>query len=101
MLDLVHDAIRDVRNNHAEDNGELDLEKSVHIENSIDIYRDELMEFHYTQLEENKYSKKAGFMFLDYLNRMGKIGDHLFNVNEALAGWKVKATYDRVAEVRE
>jgi phosphate:Na+ symporter len=42
----------------------------------------------------------VGFVFLDYLNRLEKIGDHLFNVNEALAGVKVKAAYDRVVEER-
>ncbi len=100
MLDRVHDAIRNVRENLASDNGSIDLEKSLHLENSIDLYRDELLEFHYAQLEDNGYSNQVGFVFLDYLNRLEKIGDHLFNVNEAIAGKKVKAAYERVVEER-
>lgn len=100
MLDLVHDAIRNVRENLALENGEIDLEKSMHIENTIDLYRDELMEFHYAQLEDKVYSNQVGLIFLDYLNRLEKIGDHLFNVNEAIAGKKVKAAYGRVVEER-
>ncbi|WP_372633477.1 Na/Pi cotransporter family protein [Fodinibius sp.] len=100
MLDRVHDAIRNVRENLSGDNGDIDLEKSLHLENSIDLYRDELLEFHYAQLEDNGYSNQVGFVFLDYLNRLEKIGDHLFNVNEAIAGKKVKAAYERVVEER-
>ncbi len=100
MLDLVYDAIRNVRENLALDNGSINLEKSMHLENAIDLYRDDLLEFHYAQLENNVYSNKVGFVFLDYLNRLEKIGDHLFNVNEAIAGVKVKAAYERVVEER-
>lgn len=100
MLDLVHDSIQNVRDNLALEDEDIDLEKAVYIENSIDLIRDELLEYHYAQLENNVYTNKVGFVFLDYLNRLEKIGDHLFNVNEALAGKKVKAAYDRVMEER-
>ncbi len=100
LLHLVHDAIRNVRENLAKESNEIDLEKSIAIENEIDTLRDELMDFHYSQLESNGYSNKMGFMFLDYLNRLEKIGDHLFNVNEAIVGVKVKAAYERVIEER-
>ena len=98
LLDLVHDAIQNTRNNLAEDNGKIDLQKSIEIEDAIDECRDSLQEFHYSQLENNVYSNEVGFVFLDYLNRLEKIGDHLFNVNEAIAGVKVKAAYEEVVE---
>lgn len=100
MLNLVHDAIRNVRENLALDSENIDLEQSLHLENTIDLYRDELLEYHYAQLESKTYSNQVGFVFLDYLNRLEKIGDHLFNANEALAGVKVKAAYERVIEKR-
>ncbi len=96
LLDLIHDAIRHVRENLDKDNGNIDLEKSIKIEDAIDECRDDLLEFHYAQLEKNVYSNKVGFVFLDYVNRLEKIGDHLFNVNEAIAGVKVKAAYEKV-----
>lgn len=100
LLDLVHDAIRHVRENLDKEKEEIDLDKSMAIEDAIDDCRDDLLEFHYAQLEKNTYSNEIGFVFLDYLNRLEKIGDHLFNVNEALAGVKVKAAYERVIEER-
>lgn len=96
MLDLLHDAIRLVRKNLDLENGELDLQKAISVEKKINKMRDDLLEKHYKRLEEKEYSNQAGFIFLDYLNRMEKVGDHLFNVNEALAGRKVKAAYSEV-----
>jgi len=100
MLDLIYESIRNVRENLEQDNGAINLDKSLQIEESINDYRDELLEYHYAQLENNVYSTKVGFVFLDYLNRLEKIGDHLFNVNEAIAGVKVKAAYEEVVEER-
>jgi phosphate:Na+ symporter len=100
MLNLILENIQLVRENLKKDYGTIDLDDAIEVEGYIDSYRDELLEFHYSQLENKAYSNKAGFIFLDYVNRMEKIGDHLFNVNEALAGVKVKAAYEKVIEKR-
>lgn len=100
LMDLVHDAIRNVRENLDRDVENIKLDESIRIEDAINDCRDDLLEFHYAQLEENVYSTKVGFAFLDYVNRLEKIGDHLFNVNEAIAGVKVKAAYEEVIEER-
>ncbi len=98
MLDLVHEGIRHVRKNLKLDSDTINLDQAIKIEYDINRKRDELLEFHYEQLEKNLYSNQAGFIFLDYLNRLEKVGDHLFNVNEALADRKVKAAYEKVVE---
>lgn len=101
MLDLLHKAIRLVRNNLDQDNGEFDLQKAIDIEKKINMMRDDLLDKHYKRLEDKSYSNKAGFIYLDYMNRMEKIGDHLFNVSEAIAGRKVKSAYATVMEERK
>ncbi|MFU8813203.1 MAG: Na/Pi cotransporter family protein [Balneolaceae bacterium] len=100
IMNMVHKAIRNVREN-IELNGEIDLEKSIKIEDRINEIRDELMDEHYKRLEKKSYSAQAGFIYLDFLARLEKIGDHLFNVNEALAGRKVKSAYKKVMEAGE
>lgn len=100
LMDLIHENIRLVRSNLEKEPGSINLDEAMEVEQAINSYRDELLEFHYLQLETNAYSNKVGFIFLDYLNRLEKIGDHLFNVNEALAGVKVKAAYEKVVEER-
>lgn len=101
LLDLIHEAIRHVRSELELDNGESDLAKAMDIENRINKCRDKLLEYHYGQLENKTYSNQVGFVFLDYVNRLEKIGDHIFNVNEAIAGVKVKAAYEKVVEAND
>lgn len=100
MLDLIHNAIINMRKNMDLENEHVSLDEAMDIESRINQCRDELLHFHYEQLENNIYSNQVGFVFLDYLNRLEKIGDHIFNVNEALAGVKVKAAYEKVVEER-
>ena len=101
LLDLIHEAIRHVRQDLELDNDETDLSIAMEIENRINKCRDGLLEYHYGQLEKKTYSNQVGFVFLDYVNRLEKIGDHIFNVNEAIAGVKVKAAYEKVVEANE
>lgn len=89
-----------MRENLNKDNDDIDLEEATRIENAIDLERDKLMDYHYDQLENKVYSTQVGFVFMDYLNRLEKIGDHLFNVNEAPAGVKIKSAYETVMEKR-
>ncbi|MEX2402880.1 MAG: Na/Pi cotransporter family protein [Balneolales bacterium] len=89
-LDLVHNAIKLMRANMKSVNGEVDLDEAIKIENQINLMRDSMKEAHYKRLEDGTYSARAGVTFLDYLTRLEKIGDHIFNVNEALAGKKLK-----------
>ena len=96
LFDLVHTAIQLVRLNLDRQNGEVDLERAIQLEKQINEMRDRLKEAHYERLESGAYSTKTGVIYLDYLSRLEKIGDHLFNVNEAIAGRKVKAAYSEI-----
>lgn len=100
MLDLIFDGIRHMRKNLDGNEVDPDLKKAKEIEEAIDACRDKLQDFHYKQLEQNAYSNKVGFLFLDYVNRLEKIGDHIFNINEAIVGVKVKSAYKTVMEER-
>ncbi|MCH8569680.1 MAG: Na/Pi cotransporter family protein [Balneolales bacterium] len=91
MLSAVHDAIIIMRDNINAPSGKADLEAAVKAEYRINELRDKLREEHYIRLELGTYSVRAGIIFLDYLNRLEKIGDHIMNVNEAAAGRRFKA----------
>ncbi|MGF1669026.1 MAG: PhoU domain-containing protein, partial [Balneolaceae bacterium] len=98
MLDLILDSIHLVRENMENGNGKVDLDKAIEIEEKIDEKRDTLKQAHYKRLEKGAYKAKEGVFYLDFLTRLEKIGDHLFNVNEALAGKKIKSAYRTVIE---
>lgn len=96
MLNLIHSAIRNMRLNMKSMNGEVTLDKAIKHENRINELRDKLKNAHYQRLEDSTYSAQAGVIFLDYITRLEKIGDHIFNVNEAIAGKKLKTHSDEL-----
>lgn len=91
-LDVVLKAIKLMRKNMENVNGELniDLGAAIELENEINATRDKMKDAHYRRLEQGVYTSQAGVIFLDYITRLEKIGDHIFNIQEALAGKKLK-----------
>lgn len=100
FLDVVLKGIKLMRENMRNVNGRVDLEAAIELENEINDTRDRMKEAHYTRLEQGIYTSQAGVIFLDYITRLEKIGDHIFNVQEALAGKKLKTHTDMLAESR-
>ncbi len=88
MMQLVQDALQLMRSNMAGEYGDVDMKEAQLMEMKIDSLRDELREAHYVRLERADYPPKTGIYFLDFINRLEKIGDHILNVNEASAGLK-------------
>ncbi len=88
MMQLVQDSLRLMRSNIAGEYGEVNMHEVELMEDKIDSMRDKLRENHYQRLELGGYGVKAGIYYLDFINRLEKIGDHVLNVNEASAGLK-------------
>ena len=91
MLRSVHEALVFMAQNLKSSTPRIDLKKAMELEERINNLRDCLRNRHYGRLEQGAYSPRIGVMYLDLLNRLEKIGDHIINVNEALAGRKMKA----------
>ncbi len=90
-LDVILRAIKLMRANMEKSNGKpINLDTAIELENEINATRDQMKEAHYRRLEQGIYTSQAGVIFLDYITRLEKIGDHIFNVQEALAGRKMK-----------
>ncbi len=89
-LDVILGAIKLMRENMEKVNGDVDLDAAIEFENKINATRDHMKEMHYRRLEQGVYTSQAGVIFLDFITRLEKIGDHIFNVQEALAGKKLK-----------
>lgn len=89
-LDIVREAIKLMRHNMEHANGAVGLDEAIVMENRINDMRDKMKEAHYKRLEKGVYTSQAGVIFLDYITRLEKIGDHIFNVQEAVAGKKLK-----------
>jgi len=88
MMQLVQDALQLMRENMVGEYGDVNMNEAHLMEMKIDALRDELREAHYLRLERGDYSPKTGIYYIDFINRLEKIGDHILNVNEASAGLK-------------
>tara|TARA_R100001143_G_scaffold52289_1_gene47234 strand:- start:9687 stop:11423 length:1737 start_codon:yes stop_codon:yes gene_type:complete len=95
-LDVILKAIKLMRENMQKTDGTIDLDGAIVLENRINDVRDQMKEAHYVRLEKGLYTSQAGVVFLDYITRLEKIGDHIFNVQEALAGKKLKTHSEMV-----
>lgn len=88
MMQLIQDALQLMRQNMAGEYGVVNMNRAWLMETKINAFRDELRQHHYRRLEQGDYDARTGIFYLDYINRLEKIGDHILNVNEAAAGLK-------------
>jgi len=87
-FDLIYRAIKDMNQNLANEDLEVDMEAVFESEDEIDDMRDYLKRVIYERIEKNQYDVEDGIMYLDFVNSAEKLGDHIVNVNQALAGMK-------------
>lgn len=64
----------------------VDLQGAQEIESRINEKRNELRNFHLQSMQEEEYNMRSGLIFNDLFSSYERIGDHLINVSEALAG---------------
>lgn len=99
MFAAVEHALRDMGQNVSRMPESVDLNGSIKLERRVNALRNKLRERHYERLETGGYyAPRAGVVYLDMINRLERIADHILNVNEAAAGQRIKAL--RLAEAR-
>ncbi|RUO31608.1 Na/Pi cotransporter [Aliidiomarina sedimenti] len=91
MMNSVREAIGEMHRNVAKNPEDVSLDKAIELENLVDQTRDKFRDTHYVRLESGNYPARAGVIFMDMLNRLERIGDHILNVNEAAAGRRLRA----------
>ncbi|MFN3875274.1 MAG: 5'-3' exonuclease H3TH domain-containing protein, partial [Flavobacteriales bacterium] len=62
------------------------LDSAVEAEQRINALRDQLRLKHYRTMEEGGYNVRSGLVYHDLFSSLEKVGDHLINVSEELAG---------------
>jgi len=70
------------------ENSQVNLDKAKEIEYRINSNRDELREEHLSNIKTGDYASniQGGLIYNDLFSSLEKIGDHVINVSEALAG---------------
>ncbi|MCH8904314.1 MAG: Na/Pi cotransporter family protein [Bacteroidetes bacterium] len=89
LIDKIYAGIKTIRENLKDENMDIvEIQRTYKLEAKINALRDKFQQKHYDRLEAGEYSIQEGIMYLDVLNSLEKIGDHVVNVNEAIAGLK-------------
>jgi len=64
------------------------MEKALYLEDRIDQLENDLRQGHIARLNTGECAVPPGLIFIDMLHNFEKIGDHTFNVAQAVAGEK-------------
>ena len=93
MMDLLDEAFAVMLRNLDGDAEKLSLDAAVEVEQRINRRRDKLRRAHLKSVETGSYNVKSGLIYSDLFSSCEKVGDHLINVSEALAGgvWTASA----------
>lgn len=90
MMEALHQAIKNMVLNVAREPRDIKLEEAIAMEKQVNKLRNQFRQNHYARLENGNYSPRAGVVFIDALNRLERIGDHVINVNEFASGHRLK-----------
>ncbi|MBR4837087.1 MAG: Na/Pi cotransporter family protein [Bacteroidales bacterium] len=83
MFELCNRALAHMQKVLDDDQGVVDTNESLNIENEINNYRNQLKESNINDINEHMYNYQAGIQYMDIINECEKLGDYVINVVEA------------------
>jgi len=86
IMVLTMYAIKLMRQNIDKETPKVPLKEIIDTERKINKKRKAIFTSHFERLEKGIYAPKVGVIFIDFINRAERIGDHVMNVHEALLG---------------
>ncbi len=88
IFNIVKNALQYMYENLNKEYGQVSLKKANILEAEINNMRDKLRSQHLVSIEKGEYNFESGMIYNDLFSSCEKIGDHIFNVNEAIVGIK-------------
>lgn len=86
MFDLMEGVFDNMQENLANRYEDVDLTLAKKHENSINNLRDKLRKEHLDEMEGASYNIDSGMIYADLYSQLEKVGNHVYSVNEAIAG---------------
>ena len=86
MLDLLEKAFNEMNTNLSSEYGHISVENSKKFEREINQLRNELRKSYLENAEKGEYKFQPGIMYNNLFSSCEKVGDHIINVTEAVAG---------------
>jgi len=86
MLNVLDKAFSVMNKNLNSDFGQINLDSAKKVEREINQLRNQLRKSYLENTEKGEYKFQAGILYNDLFSSCEKIGDHIINVSEAMAG---------------
>ncbi len=86
MSELIERAFQKMMDNFEKPLEKVDIKGAEQIEELINEKRNELRNIHLQGLQNEDYNMRSGLIYNDLFSSYERIGDHIINVSEALAG---------------
>lgn len=86
IFSFVDRAFKNMQNYLESENEKLQIEEAYTIETEINKLRNKLKQDHLNSIESGDYNIKSGQIYTDLFQYCEKVGDHILNVCEAVAG---------------
>lgn len=90
MFHLLDIAFGVMKNNVSVTDVTIDMYTVNDIENKINTLRDKIRNQHFGSIEKGDYNIKTGLFYNNIYSSCEKIGDHLFNISEAMSGHNIE-----------
>ncbi len=75
-----------VKNLNTPSYDDITTKKAELLEKEINVFRDKLRDEHLTNLSNPEYNVKSGMIYNNIFHDLEKVGDHIMNVSESVAG---------------
>lgn len=90
MFHLLDIAFGVMKNNVSTTEETINMYTVNDIENKINALRDKIRNQHFGSIEKGDYNIKTGLYYNNIYSSCEKIGDHLFNISEAMSGQNIE-----------
>ena len=90
LMDTLNIAFENMITNLELENGKASMQKAIEIESNLNSLRDKIRDEHFISIEKGEYNIKSGLYYNTLYSACEKIGDHIFNINEATTGINVE-----------
>ncbi|MFT7614628.1 MAG: phosphate:Na+ symporter, partial [Parvicellaceae bacterium] len=86
MMNRIDDSFEIMTKNLGASYGSITMDEAVASEREVNRYRNVIRKEHIESMQKEDYNMKSGMAYSDMFNALEKVGDHIINVSEGVAG---------------
>lgn len=86
MISVTEEAFEIMNDNLKSEYGSISMDKAIAIEKEINNLRDQLRRKHVEDIDKDDYNMNNALVYTNIFASFEKVGDHIINVSEAVAG---------------